>query len=61
MHAGREQTLTLVIVDPELEATVDEDYHEGWIRDWSIYEGFEFHGMPETTARPWRSSSLHQR
>lgn len=39
----------LAIVDPELEATVDDGYHEGWIRDWSIYEGFEFHGMPETT------------
>jgi dihydropyrimidinase len=39
----------LVVVDPEKRAIVDDGYHEGWIRDWSIYEGWEFHGMPETT------------
>jgi dihydropyrimidinase/dihydroorotase len=38
----------LVIVDPDKRATVDEDYHRGQT-DWSIYDGWEFHGMPETT------------
>jgi dihydropyrimidinase/dihydroorotase len=38
----------LVIVDPDKRATVDEDYHQG-LTDWSIYEGWEFYGMPETT------------
>jgi len=37
----------LVIVDPDKRATVDEDYHRG-STDWSIYEGWEFRGMPET-------------
>jgi len=39
----------LVIVDPEARATVDENYHKGWITDWSIYEGWEFQGVPQTT------------
>jgi dihydroorotase-like cyclic amidohydrolase len=38
----------LVIVDPGRRATVDDDYHRG-LTDWSIYEGWEFCGMPETT------------
>ena len=38
-----------VIVDPDKRATVDHDFHQGWISDWSIYEGWEFQGMPETT------------
>jgi dihydropyrimidinase/dihydroorotase len=38
-----------VVVDPNKKATVDHDYHEGWIKDWSIYDGWEFQGMPETT------------
>jgi dihydropyrimidinase len=38
-----------VIVDPDQRATVDDEYHQGSITDWSIYEGWEFHGMPETT------------
>lgn len=39
----------LVVVDPEARATVDADYYEGWIRDWSIYEGWQFQGMPQCT------------
>lgn len=39
----------LVIVDSEQRATVTPEYHQGWIRDWSTYAGWEFHGMPETT------------
>ena len=39
----------LVIVDPEKRATVTPEYHRGWITDWSIYDGWEFQGMPETT------------
>jgi dihydropyrimidinase/dihydroorotase len=38
----------LVIVDPDKRATVDDEYHRG-STDWSIYEGWEFCGMPETT------------
>jgi dihydroorotase-like cyclic amidohydrolase len=38
-----------VVVDPEKQATVDDDYYKAWISDWSIYHGFEFRGMPETT------------
>jgi dihydroorotase-like cyclic amidohydrolase len=38
-----------VIVDPDRRATVTPDYHEGSIADWSIYENWEFCGMPETT------------
>jgi dihydropyrimidinase/dihydroorotase len=38
----------LVIVDPDKRATVDDEYHRG-STDWSIYEGWEFWGMPETT------------
>ena len=39
----------LVVVDPEARAAVDADYYEGWIRDWSIYEGWQFQGMPQCT------------
>jgi dihydropyrimidinase/dihydroorotase len=39
----------LVIVDLEKRAVVDDEYYEGWIKDWSIYHGWEFVGMPETT------------
>jgi dihydropyrimidinase len=39
----------LVIVDPDKQAVVDDDYHQGSITDWSIYEGWTFHGMPTTT------------
>jgi len=39
----------LVVVDPEGRATVDFDYHRGGVPDWSVYEGWSFHGMPETT------------
>jgi dihydroorotase-like cyclic amidohydrolase len=39
----------LVVVDPHKRAVVDEGYHEGWIKDWSIYEGWKFEGMAETT------------
>jgi dihydropyrimidinase len=38
-----------VIVDPDARATVDDAYHQGSITDWSIYEGWVFHGMPHTT------------
>jgi dihydropyrimidinase/dihydroorotase len=38
-----------VVVDPEARATVTDDYYLGWIRDWSIFHGWEFVGMPETT------------
>jgi dihydropyrimidinase/dihydroorotase len=38
----------LVIVDPDKRAIVDDEYHRG-STDWSIYEGWEFCGMPETT------------
>ena len=39
----------LVIVDPSKRATVDDQYFRGGVTDWSIYHGFEFYGMPETT------------
>ncbi len=39
----------LVIVDVDRRAVVDDEYYEGWIKDWSIYHGWEFVGMPETT------------
>ena len=39
----------LVVVDPNARATVEESYYEGWVRDWSIYDGWEWVGMPETT------------
>jgi dihydropyrimidinase len=39
----------LMIVDPEKEATVDRACHRGGIDDWSVYDGWTFHGMPETT------------
>ena len=38
-----------VIVDLDQRAAVTDGYYEGWIKDWSIYHGWEFHGMPETT------------
>lgn len=38
-----------VIIDPEKEALVDDDYYRGSVRDWSIYHGWRFRGMPETT------------
>jgi dihydropyrimidinase len=38
-----------VVVDPRKRATVTPEYHRGWITDWSIYEGWEFHGLPELT------------
>jgi dihydropyrimidinase len=38
-----------VIVDLDKRALVDDDYYEGWIKDWSVYHGWEFCGMPETT------------
>ena len=40
----------IVVVDPDARATVDADYYEGWIRDWSIYDGWHFQGMPQYTA-----------
>ena len=39
----------LVIVDPDKKATVDLGCHRGGVPDWSVYEGWSFHGMPETT------------
>lgn len=39
----------LVVVDPDKRATVADDYHRGGYTDWSIYDGWSFHGMPETT------------
>lgn len=39
----------IVIVDPEKRATVNLDYHRGGVPDWSVYEGWSFHGMAETT------------
>jgi dihydropyrimidinase len=39
----------LVIVDPDKRATVTPEYHRGARSDWSIYDGWSFHGMPETT------------
>jgi dihydroorotase-like cyclic amidohydrolase len=38
-----------VVVDPARRVVVDDDYYRGSITDWSIYHGWEFHGMPETT------------
>lgn len=38
-----------VVVDPGKRAVVTPEYHRGWITDWSIYDGWEFVGMPETT------------
>jgi dihydroorotase-like cyclic amidohydrolase len=38
-----------VVVDPDRTVTVDDDYYLGSVRDWSIYHGWTFHGMPETT------------
>jgi dihydropyrimidinase len=38
-----------VVVDPNKRAVVTPEYHRGWISDWSIYDGWEFIGMPETT------------
>src|SRR6202043_2456905 len=37
----------LVIGDPDKRVAVNEDYQRG-LTDWSIYEGWELHGMPET-------------
>ena len=39
----------IVIVDPEKRATVNLDYHRGGVPNWSVYEGWSFHGMAETT------------
>lgn len=39
----------LVVVDPDASATVTPEYHRGGVTDWSIYDGWTFHGMPETT------------
>lgn len=39
----------LVVVDPDARATVTADYHRGGITDWSVYDGWEFQGMPRTT------------
>jgi dihydropyrimidinase len=47
IHPGSDADL--VIVDPEKRATVDLAYHRGGVPDWSVYEGWSFHGMPETT------------
>jgi dihydropyrimidinase len=38
-----------VVVDPDKRATVDDDYYRASVRDWSIYHGWEFQGMPVTT------------
>jgi len=38
-----------VIVDPDKRAKVDDAYYLGSTPDWSVYHGFEFQGMPETT------------
>jgi dihydropyrimidinase len=39
----------LVVVDPDRRATVTPEYHRGGVTDWSIFDGWEFFGMPETT------------
>lgn len=38
-----------VVLDLDRRVRVTPEYHRGWITDWSIYDGWEFHGMPETT------------
>jgi len=38
-----------VVVDPARRAVVDDDYYRGSVTDWSIYHGWDFQGMPETT------------
>lgn len=38
-----------VVVDPSKKATVNRAYHRGSIDDWSVYDGWTFYGMPETT------------
>jgi dihydroorotase-like cyclic amidohydrolase len=38
-----------VVVDPAKRATVTPEYHRASVTDWSIYDGWEFVGMPETT------------
>lgn len=38
-----------VILDPERSVRVNPAYHRGSVTDWSIYDGWTFHGMPETT------------
>jgi dihydroorotase-like cyclic amidohydrolase len=38
-----------VVVDPARRATVTPEYHRASVADWSIYDGWEFVGMPETT------------
>jgi dihydroorotase-like cyclic amidohydrolase len=38
-----------VVVDPRKRAKVTPEYHQGWITDWSIYDGWEFEGMPVVT------------
>lgn len=38
-----------VILDLERRVRVTPEYHRAWITDWSIYDGWEFHGMPQTT------------
>lgn len=39
----------LIVVDPAKSATVSQEYHRGGITDWSIYDGWTFLGMAETT------------
>jgi allantoinase len=39
----------IIIVDPLRKQIVDEEYHLGSVRDWSIYDGYEFVGLPVTT------------
>ena len=38
-----------VVLDLNKRVRVTPEYHRGWITDWSIYDGWDFHGMPETT------------
>ena len=38
-----------VVVDPDRHDRVDDAFYRGSTAEWSIYHGFEFRGVPETT------------
>jgi dihydropyrimidinase/dihydroorotase len=39
----------IVIVDPDKEATVDESFYHGQVRDWSLYWGWNMRGLATLT------------